>query len=176
MKKILVVLLFCFCIFSCEKDDICDGSTPTTSQLVIKFYSAGNVAKRVSNLKITSGTDTLGIVFNKNATGNARYLSNDSIVYIPLKIDQDLTKFKFILNATNTVTKITDEVQFNYSRNNEFVSRACGFKTIFDLNGTASQPFFINNSNASSGNWIQNIQILRPIINNEKITHVKIIF
>lgn len=177
MKKIIALVIFCAFIAACEKDDICDGTTPTTSQVVIKFYSAGNIIKRVTNLKITSGTDTLGVILNKSGISNARYLSNDTIVIIPLRTDQDITKFNFILNATNPITKKTDELQFNYSRTDEFVSRACGFKTVFDLNGKAPlQPIVLNNSASPSGNWIQNFQILRPIINDEKTTHIKIIF
>lgn len=175
MKKLAILIVFCLCIAACEKDDICDGTTPTTSQLVIKFYNASNVPKKVTNLKIIADGMTLGVILDQTATGAAKFLSNDTIIYIPLKTDLNTTKYKFILNSTTALNK-TDEIQFNYSRKNEFVSRACGFKTVFDLNGTALQPFIINNSNASSGNWIQSIQLLQPIIKNEKTIHIKIIF
>jgi hypothetical protein len=175
MKKIIVTLLFCICFFSCEKDDICSANSPTTAQLVIKFYNASNLIKRVTDLKIVADGSVVGLILNKSGVNNEKFLSNDTIVYVPLKTDVNLTKFKFILNSTSALSK-TDEIQFNYSRKNEFVSRACGFKTIFDLNGTALQPFLLNNSNAPSGTWIQNIQLLVPIISNEKTTHIKIIF
>jgi hypothetical protein len=176
IKKIVVVLLCGIFLSACEKDDICDGATPTTSQLVLKFYSAGNVIKRVTDLKVIADGLTVGVVLNKSAADDTRFLSNDTIIYIPLKTDVNLTKFKFILNSTSTTLSKTDEIQFNYARENEFVSRACGFKTIFDLNGTPAQPFILNNSNASAGNWIQNIQLLQPIVDNERTTHIKITF
>ena len=59
MKKILLVFLIGWLTLSCEKDDVCDASTPTTPRLIIKFYDNQNPAsvRLVKDLKITSIVD-----------------------------------------------------------------------------------------------------------------------
>ena len=54
--KLLLLLGLTFSLSSCEKDDICAESTPTTPKVVIEFYDAANptTAKNVSNLVVTS--------------------------------------------------------------------------------------------------------------------------
>ena len=38
MKKIIALLLLCFVITNCEKDDICSADTGTTPKLILRFY------------------------------------------------------------------------------------------------------------------------------------------
>ena len=56
MKKIqlLFICLFSISFSSCEKDDICEATTPTTPKLVIEFYDVLNrtVKKNVNNLAV----------------------------------------------------------------------------------------------------------------------------
>lgn len=179
MKKILLVLIIGFFTFSCEKDDICDANTPTTPRLIIKFYNDADRAKvrSVIDLKITSLVDGVekAIVFEKTGT---EFL-NDTIVSLPLKINENLTKYKFIFNskATNEGLISRDDLTFNYSRKDEFVSRACGFKTLFEMNASNENPIILNNIEGSTnGIWIRGFQINQPKIYNEKETHVKIFF
>jgi len=184
MKKIFVsiaVVLFLF--LSCEKDDICDNSTATTSRLVIGFYDFNNraVAKNVTNLKVTGDGALTPIIFNASATDESKFLTNASTISIPLKTNADQTKYTFILNANTGGTPASDIILFNYGRNNDYVSRACGFKTVFDfskkpagttdftLNGNSTPPF-------GSPAWIKDVEITKTNINNEKETHVKIYF
>lgn len=150
MKKLYVVLFFgfIFSILSCEVDDIC--LEPTTPQLIIRFYDAANptVKKQVSNLNIwIAGKDS--IIKNK---------TTDSIS-IPLNTALDLTKYKF--SSSNLI----DEVTYSYQRSDVFVSRSCGYKFIFQN---------ISASNSSS-NWIQQMIIINPTIENEKNAHIKIL-
>ena len=51
------------------------------------------------------------------------------------------------------------------------MSRACGFKTLFYLNYT--NPTVLT---ADGNNWIQNIVVTQPNIENENEVHVKIYF
>ena len=180
MKKIFFLLLSLSLIFACESDDICDSGTPTTPKVVIQFinYDNQNLTKNVTNLKIVADGMLDGIILNPNATVAAEkfLLNNASTVKIPLKIDADFTKYRFILNANATNGSIsTDVIQFNYTRTNEFVSRACGYRTFFNFNSTANVPFIINgNANTTAGNWIKDFQIIKTIINDETTTHIKI--
>ncbi len=178
MKKsywITTAILFLVLSLSCEKDDICDPSTPTTPRLVIQFFDAANpaVAKAVGDLKIVGYNEDGTTVFNDSQS----FTVNDTIVGIPLRNVGNTTKFNFTLNSSDTVLKRTDTLQFNYSHNDIYVSRACGFKTIFDLNGTALSPFILNNDEANTiGNWITLFEITQPNINDENETHIKIYF
>jgi hypothetical protein len=64
---------------------------------------------------------------------NGSTLINGSTVSIPLQTDLDATTFRFILNFGNGNPAVVNEdiIKLNYSRTNEFVSRACGFKTTY---------------------------------------------
>lgn len=150
MKKSYVVLFLGIItsFFSCEVDDIC--LEPTTPQLIIRFYDVANptVKKSVTNLNVWV-SDKDSIIINK---------ATDSIA-IPLKTDSDITTYKF--SSSNLV----DEVSFSYQRNAVFVSRSCGYKFIFlDLK-----------SSSTTLNWIKQLIIINPTIENEKTAHINIL-
>jgi hypothetical protein len=174
MKKItlLLVILFSLAFTGCEKDDICDANTITTPRLVISFYDINNssVLKNVTNLKIIGEGMTEGFSFN------GRTLINGSTVSIPLKTDADVTRFSFILNYDNLNTALVNEdhLQFNYSRENLFVSRACGFKTEFTLDPLT--PYVHTDAALADEKWIQYIAVKNSTIDNENETHLEIFF
>ena len=162
MKKILTLLLITIFSFSgCEKDDICDANTSTTPRLVIQFYdyTTQTELKNVTNLKVIGEGLTEGIVFNGN--GNT--------VSIPLKTTENSTTYRFIFDSSNE-----DKITFNYTRENLFVSRACGFKTIFSLDPT--NPYSHTDAAISDLLWIKAISVEKSNILNENETHVKIYF
>ena len=173
MKKIiLLVLAIAFIFSSCEKDDICDANTITTPRLVISFYDINNssVLKNVTNLSIFGEGMTEGVTY-KGST-----LINGSTVSIPLKTDADVTSFRFILNYGNTNTALVNEdnIQFNYTRSNIFVSRACGFKTEYTLDPIT--PFVHTDATVADEKWIQYIAVKNSTIDNENETHLEIYF
>jgi hypothetical protein len=167
MKKLqfLFICLLTVTFSSCEKDDICDANTATTPKLIIEFYDILNttVKKNVTNLAVKEINTTTSLVFNET-----------SKIKIPLKTNVDLTKFSFILNSTDTTIDNEDFLQFNYSRQNLFVSRACGFKTNFTLNPTT--PFIKTETSIPDGYWIQNVVIATSNITTENEIHIKIYF
>jgi Family of unknown function (DUF6452) len=167
MKKIYLALLIAFTFSSCEKDDICDAATSTTPRLIIEFYDVSNptTLKTVSNLGIIAPGFTTGIGF----TGVSK-------IQVPLKITDDVTSFSFIQNGSDDVTTNDniDEIQINYTRNNVFVSRACGYMTVFTLNNT--NGIVKTDAATPDGLWIQNITITTSNITTENETHVKIYF
>jgi hypothetical protein len=179
MKKILSLLLLVIVTSSsCEKDDICDANTPTTPRLVIDFYNISNasVKKNVTNLKVIGDGMSAGIVFNSSWTGEAQYLANGNTISIPLKTDVNSTKYRFILNSGNSNPTLidTDEVTFNYTRKDVFVSRACGFKTLFTLEPT--NPYTQTAVPITKGKWMQAISVEKTNIDNENETHIKVFF
>ncbi|NBW27397.1 MAG: hypothetical protein EBR38_02350 [Flavobacteriaceae bacterium] len=167
MKKIplLFIYLLIITFSSCEKDDICDASTSTTPKLIIEFYDILNpiVKKNVTNLAVKEINTSSSLVFN-----------GTSKIKIPLKTNLDLTKYSFILNSTDTAIDNEDFLQFNYTRQNLFVSRACGFKTNFTLNPIT--PFIKTETSTPDGYWIQNVEIITSNITTENEIHVKIYF
>ena len=179
MKKIVTILILVFFTSSsCEKDDICDANTPTTPRLVIDFYNitTPSVKKNVTNLKVIGEGRTEGIVFNPAGAGEAQYLANGSSISIPLKTDVDETTFEFILNSgdPNPTLIDTDKVTFKYTRNDVFVSRACGFKTLFTF--VPDNPIIHIAVPVTKGKWMQFINIEKSNIDNENETHLKVFF
>ena len=168
MNKISI-LVFLVAIISggCEKDDICAETTETTPRLIIDFYDITNpsLTKNVTNLGIIGEGINTVILFN----GVSR-------IEVPLDITKDISKYQFILNYDNSnpVFINTDFLQFDYSRNNVFVSRACGYKTIFTFNPTS--PFTQTDSALLDGLWMKNITVLQSIIISENETHLRISF
>ena len=181
MKKILILtLLFSltFSFSSCEKDDICDANTPTTPRLVIEFYDISNasVLKNVTNLKVIGKGMTEGIVFNESASDESKYLANGNTISIPLKTDVNTTTYSFILNSGNPNPTLIDidEVTFNYTRNDVFVSRACGFKVLFVFD--PSNAVVHTAVPATKLKWMQYISVEKSNIDNEDETHIKVFF
>jgi len=185
MKKIIAVLLvFTFGLSSCEKDDICDANTPTTPRLVIAFYeiTAPTTPKNVTNLKVVGEGETNGIVFNPTGTATGKYITNSNKISIPLKTNANSTTYSFIFDATNLNPAAinTDVIKFNYTHQDVYVSRACGFKTIFTLNPTStiapiSSPFEQTDP-AGDGLWMQRVIIQKYNIDNENDIHIKVYF
>jgi hypothetical protein len=179
MKKIVAFLLIVlFSISSCEKDDICDANTPTTPRLVIEFYNINDpfTLKNVTNLKVIGEGMSEPYVFSTSALDDSKYLANGSKIMIPLKTDADTTTYQFILNSLNSNPTLidTDQVTFNYTRNDVFVSRACGFKTVFTFAPT--NPFVHTAIPATKEKWMKKISIQTSNVDNENETHIKIYF
>ena len=167
MKKILFGLfsiLFAMTIFNCEKDDICEEGTPTTPRMIIEFYDNNNptAKKTVTNLAVVAQNITDTLLFN-----------GVSKIEIPLKTNAENVNFNFVHDSKNTTVSLrnTDEVIANYTHNDVFISRACGYKTVFTLNNNDGLDF-----TADSDNWIKEIAIQNHNILNENEVHVKIFF
>lgn len=171
-KIILLILVAAFSFSGCEKDDICDANTPTTPRLVISFYDITNtsVLKNLTNLKVVGEGMTDGIIFNSSATTSGNTIS------IPLKTNEDTTSYSFTLNSGNANTALVnvDNIKFNYTRTTVFVSRACGYKTVFTLDST--NPITHSDATVPDGLWMQYISVEERNIENENETHLKIFF
>jgi hypothetical protein len=116
----------------------------------------------VTNLDVIESTFTEGFGF----TGVSK-------IQVPFRTTADFTSLNFIQNGsdTNTTNDNIDAITFNYDRVDEYISRACGFKTLFFLNDTNAIVL-----TPDSNNWIQNIIITQPNIETENEVHVKIYF
>jgi hypothetical protein len=173
MKKIFLVLLVAFSFSSCEKDDICDAATSTTPRLVIEFYDnliATPTLKSLTKLKaVATGMDE-GVVFNSALTDSSRYLSNSSKVYLPLDPSANTTTYT-LTNNFGAATANADVLTFYYTKNEVYVSRACGYKYLFNLTNTNTDIL-----TPDTDNWIKNIIIVKPNLETENEVHIKIYF
>lgn len=175
MKKVKVLfisLLVANIFWSCEKDDLCADGTPTTPGLIMEFYNIDNrtVLKPVSNFAfyVPGMQDTI------KPTGSV------SKIEVPLKTDVLSTQwaFRLTLPEAGGVVRNTDLITFNYITRDEFVSRACGYKTLFTLNANtndAPNPV-LEDTDPADDLWIQEIYVEQPNINDENEVHVKIYF
>ncbi|WP_438972117.1 DUF6452 family protein [Polaribacter sp.] len=148
MKKTVGLISILLLFFSCEKDDFCTQN-PVTPNLILRFYDSTNrnTIKKVDNLYVwAEGKDSLFV--------NA---SLDSL-YIPLNTAALETVYYF--SKDNTINQFT----ISYSTANEYVSRSCGYKVIFN-----EVSFTSNNS------WINDFEPNTPItIENQNKAHVQI--
>ncbi len=151
-----------FTIWSCEKDEIC--LEETTPLLIVRFYDVDNPdnLKKVINLKVElEGIE--GIYENATITA-----LTDSIA-IPIKTTEDSTKYILTINQEENVEETnTDSFEINYTREDFFVSRSCGYKTLF--------YGILPNLYTDNDNWIKElITVKNPQdVLNENETHVKI--
>ena len=171
MKKFsLFVILVILATMGCERDDICAESTATTPHLIIRFYNVDDQeqTKQVRLLTV-NGIDDSG-----NPLGDIiANVSTDSIV-LPLRFGNEgiVSKTRFELkkdsdfdNDNNTTTfSNTDVIEVSYTPEFLYVSRACGYKSIFN---NAQNTLIID-----SDNWVASYEIINPTIDNENAAHI----
>jgi hypothetical protein len=164
MKKIAFItlsLLLAVSFWNCEKDDICAEGTPVTPRVIIEFFDATDpeTPKNVTNLGVIATGFTEGFAFN-----------GTNKIEVPLRTNVDTTELDFVLNGADNdpANDETVTLTFNYERSNVFISRACGYKTIFNLTNVLPTDF--------TGTWISSLTIEQPNIINENETHIKIYF
>lgn len=168
MKKfylIIAVLITLVVIGSCERDDICPETTPTTPRLVIEFLN-----NETSNTTIVEN-------LNVRATGEPDFFFedpvSDSIISIPLRTNAQETTYEFTIFPTNTDSTSVeipnqDKIRFTYSPTPVYISRACGYKTDFIE--------FQANLQNDQDNWIKGITVKQPNDIVDETTHLYISF
>jgi hypothetical protein len=160
MKKIIPILILFIVIFStCEKDDFC-VKNPITPNLVLRFYDETN-QETLKTAKLLSvwaeGKDTID---------DYTSITTDSIS-IPLNSLATETIYHLKINnedgaeADNLYTTFT----INYTPEEEYVSRSCGYRVIFN-----EVSFSSDNTN-----WIKEFTPeTLTIIEDQNSAHVQI--
>lgn len=153
MKKIsllLIPILSVFAFWSCEEDDVCiEGTTPPL----------------IVTLKKSDATvmDSL-FVYRQEANGAFTTVNNgapkDSLA-IPLRLDEsESTKVVFALRRNSP--SLTDTVSFTYDYAIEYISKACGYKVIYN-NISERQK---------THHFIKNFKLLKNNITDETSAHI----
>lgn len=161
--NILISLLVLTTLMSCESDEIClEDITP---KLIIRFYNdkLPNEIKSVINLKV----NIEGI--NGDYSNETITILTDSIA-IPMQVAENNTRFILTIqgNESEGTEDNLDTITITYSQEDIFVSRSCGYKTIFnETNGALIDD---------DDNWIKNIETVNDPqqIIDENAAHVKI--
>lgn len=166
--NIIFYFLIILSLWSCERDDICAATTATTPHLIIRFYNINENAET----KTVRRMDVM-------AEGHSKYIVNDKTtdsIILPLKLDalDVLNTSRFVLTRDRdydtdddpeTVSN-TDTIQVSYTPELIYVSRACGYKSVFnDLSATRKTDL---------SNWIIDIQVTKDTIKNENAAHINI--
>lgn len=129
---------------SCERDDICAEATPTTPRLIIDLFdlSSQEDSKNVFDLVVIG-------VGNDEVLDGFFVINTDNII-LPLKTEdsgtgevasstQYILHKEYTFDDNDTPDDTSDDIiggnpdiiTINYSTELVFVSRACGYKTIF---------------------------------------------
>ena len=170
MKKTITIIAFLLLTISCEKDDVCTTANADTSHLIIKFYDQldQETLKSVTNLLVVGVDNTLSYGIES---------TRDSIA-IPLRILENNTSYRLIKeyaiddngtpddDSDDFATGNEDVIIINYVNEEIFISKACGFKNVFnDVNFGFT---------ADSDNWILSTNVITNKIETEDNAHIHI--
>ena len=166
------VALIAIITWSCERDDICAEATPTTPHLIIRFYDIDNPDnfKQVRQLEI-DGLDDAGL-----SMGNILPRTNTDSINLPLNFQEEVettTRFEFERdadysdNTDETDNSNIDIITIKYTPEFIYVSRACGFKSVFNLD--ESDPI---NRELDADIWTTSFEIINQTIENENAAQV----
>ena len=162
-------------LLGCEKDDICAESTPTTPRLIIRFYD------NINQESTKTVTDVVAYGLNEDNTVvilNNQFVATTDSLILPLQTDKNSTRivlhkdYSIDDNGTpdtndDIVLGNPDVITISYEREDVYVSRACGYKTVFN-----NISFSLEND---SDNWILGSEIApNTNVTNETSAHVKI--
>ncbi len=147
----------------CESDEIClEDITP---KLVIRFYNNDIQSEVKSVLRLKVQIDGVDGEYGNETIS----LLTDSIA-IPLLVSENETRFILTLQGDETsgTEDNIDTISVIYDQQDIFVSRSCGYKTVFNN----ADPSITNDDD----NWIKSLEAQNdPLeIIDEKKAHVKI--
>ncbi|MCI2228326.1 DUF6452 family protein [Polaribacter sp. MSW13] len=156
-KQILNLLVLITIVSACEKDDFCTQN-PVTPNLVLRFYDNTDrtTLKEVERFSIIAQGNTDSLYTNQ---------TTDSIA-IPLNSLTTETIYTLKMNNIDGVTTNNQVATFTiqYTTEEEYISRSCGFRVIFN-----------NVSFSSNSSWIQDFTPnTLTTINNQNAAHVQI--
>jgi len=168
----IVLALLCFGTLSrCEKDDICAEGTATTPKMVIDFYEYLNPSVRKNFKKIE--------IIEIDSPNRVLVFENANKILLPLRTDSSQSNYIFKLTYININTEVTNEdlIEIRYTKDDLYLSRACGYISNFTLE--SSEPLHPNPDVTDYGNdelWIKEYIVRQSVITNENETHLDILF
>ena len=170
MKKYSLSIIACIVLFtigisSCEKDDLCDPSLSVTPRLIITFVDITDPEERktVDELQLkeigASGFAPL------DSSGSTLLTDEDSIA-VPLRTDNNRTSYDFYREDATGIN--IDNIDFNYTLEEIYINRACGFKVTYNNLG------FVQNPESTGQEWIRNVRVLTESVTSNNDIHIEI--
>lgn len=155
-KAVYTLLALTFLLNGCTRDDICAEGTPTTPKLIILFKDIADPtrAKSVPNLSVSVADLKNREVISETTT--------DSIA-IPLNPGASSVLYQFT-RADGSSSPNTDYLEFSYNTNDEYVNRACGYKTTYSALRDSLR-------NEGTANWIILTDTLKTTLLDETEAH-----
>jgi|SRR5690554_285379 len=166
MRKIWFLVCMTIGVTACEKDDICQGGTSETPNVVINLYDGFDTEQFKTATKIAmiaqGYTDTI-------------FYKNTNKIEAPLQINTNETQWSLLLYIPPTVSGndtviMRNDVRFNYNTHEFYVSKACGYKVDF-YNFNAQ---LIDTDLATP--WIHNISNLTSEITSDDHAHINLYY
>ncbi|MDN3492132.1 DUF6452 family protein [Winogradskyella bathintestinalis] len=183
--------------FSCERDDICAETTSTTPRLIVEFYDNDDFEVLKNVPRITAygedlftdldgtlnepleASDKIILTLGSETPPSYVFNINSNKIALPLRIgpeNEEIT-VRYVLekdtnlrlDTNNTQTSNIDIIEIKYITEFVYVSRACGYKSIFTQLSISSVT--------DNDPWIANIindVVTENIVENEDTTHVRI--
>lgn len=152
-----------FGLSACEKDDICVGGESLTPNVVINLLDRldPEVLKPAARIAVIA-----------NGFNDTLFFKSTAKVELPLQINTNETTWDLVLyipTANDTVYR-KDQLKFTYTPEAMYVSKACGYKTIFhEFNA-------IKTTSASADTWIQSINRLTNELTTTDNAHLQIYY
>ncbi|GAB5563981.1 MAG: DUF6452 family protein [Winogradskyella sp.] len=190
---IALCLLGALSFHGCERDDICAEGTATTPRVIVEFYDASEPDELKSVPRLTVYGEGLLSDENGDPIDEPTSIADNGIlqsdltvlfninrdnIELPLIIGDEgmIATTRFVLekdtnlriNDDDTDDSNTDIIELSYTSEFQYVSRACGYKSIFN-------NLDINVEEGDDASfWINNIEVVQTTVNNENTVHVRI--
>jgi len=171
-------------IVGCERDDICAEATQTTPALLVEFrdFSEPENLKSVRQLRVIAIDD------NENVIDTLVLPSqNPNTLSLPLLIrpefdengEQNIVTTRYVLEKNSDLADNDEDdndseivvLEINYANEFIYVSRACGYKSVFRLEPITG----IRVVPVDEPAWVRNTRIENELIENENEAKVLIL-
>ncbi len=151
---VIPVIALTAVLWSCTKDDLCSGETPTTPLLIIEFldYTDRSTPKPTDDLAVRLRDTDSTFVYSG---------ISDVTLALPLDTESDQSLF-YLINEANSVENLNVvTLDVYYQRQDQYVNRACAFKTIY-----TNMAF---ESDQTPVSWIRDIELLTPTVEDASV-------
>jgi len=150
MRKFLWLLAVVMLAVACERDDLC--LTKPAVPLNVAFADDTTEEPKALELTVLVDGDTL-----------VPWQVSDTLA-LPLPVKGDSIRYLFV--KRDSLTENADEIKVFFTPRDTFVSKACGFITVYE--NVDVQP--VNDADV----WIKRVELLENKCVTDTITHVKI--
>lgn len=150
MKKILLFLLAITILTACQDEFCTEAVTP---ELVVRFYDKDSINESTKTIDLIVNVYELDSLFDGDSSIDSLYLPINTIT-------NTVTYNLSILDSLDSDEALT----INYTTEDQYVSKACGYKTVF-------KNFTIQ---ATQNSWIDSIVQLKTEITDDNEAHIKI--